>query len=164
MSEKSKDGWFYGRFVNLAQSHPPVVTDCSNWEPDIPADQWTYGRFVNLAQSHPPVVTDCSNWDPLPVWLEIRVQFEAEADPAAVEALTVKMIHAAAAAPELGLTYDLGRSRVDGEDVIVALTPTNPAGAQERLAAIVRAIEAALVESAAVEKPKLADAQWCTAA
>jgi hypothetical protein len=97
-------------------------------------------------------------------WLEIRVQFTADADLRVVEALTVKLIRAAAAAaPELGLTYDPSRSRADGGDVIVALTPTNSTGAEGRLADIVRAVEGVLVERG-VGVPGTAEVQWCPVA
>jgi hypothetical protein len=145
MSGKSNDGWYHGEFENLARRFTAPVTDCSDWESDIPADQWTVGEFVNLAQQFTAPVTDCSDWDREPAaWLELRVSVAAVADPAAVTDATAKLIRAAdAAAPELGLTFDPARSHVDGGEVVVALTPTHPVGPADRLAEIVRMLAAA---------------------
>jgi len=145
VSEKSDDGWSHGRSENPARRFSAPVTDCSDWEPDIPADQWTHGRSVNPALRYSAPVTDCSDWDCEPAaWLEIRVRVEPQTESAAVEAVIVRLTHAAAAAaPELGLLYDTSRSRVDGRDVVVALTPTHPIGPADRLAEIVRTLAAA---------------------
>jgi hypothetical protein len=45
----------------------------------------------------------------------------------------------AAAASDLGLTYDVRRSRSEGEQVILALTPRNATGAEQRLQDILAA-------------------------
>lgn len=130
---------------------PPVTVDCSHW----PRAEGSRARVkLQSAAQHFPLPDD--------KWLEIRVRFEADAQPAAVEAVTVKLIEAVhATAPELGLTYNQSRSRVDGEDVVVALTPANPAGAKERLAALIRDIRAALADR---NGAALTDVRLCPAA
>lgn len=141
------------RLHRAARVLPAVTVDCSSWPRSEGAR--SRGTLMSAARHLPPAVGR---------WLEIRVQFTADADLRVVEALTVKLIRAAAAAaPELGLTYDPTRSRADGEDVIVALSPTNPTGAEGRLAEIVRAVEGVLVEQG-VGVSGAADVQWCTAA
>ncbi len=140
MNDKPDDGWGRGKLVNLAQRIPPVVVDCSDWEPDIPADQWATGKLVNLAQQVPPVEVDCSDWDRLPAaWVEVR------GDGAAA---------VVAAAPALMLVHDSARSGTD----VVALTPADPAATREELAALIPAIRAALGPGVA------ADVRVCPAA
>lgn len=131
-----------GALSNAARSVKANPTDCSHWEADIPAEQWSTGELVNVARSVPPVVVECSTWNVAPaVWLELVVSFDDGTDVAGVEVLTTKLVQAAHdAAPELGLTYDPDRSRVSGEDVIVALTPRIVAGAEDRLGAVIRRV------------------------
>jgi hypothetical protein len=141
------------RLRSASQVLPVVTVDCNDW----PRSEGPRSRvrLQSAAQHLPPVAVDCSAWDRASAnqWLEIRVRFEADADPAAVEAVTVKLIHTAdAAAPELGLTFDKARSGVDGGEVVVALTPTNPVGAADRLAEIARTIATAPRTTAAWRK------------
>ena len=125
MSEKDKDGWSTGHFVNLAKNLPSIEIDCSGWESDIPADQWSHGTFVNLARSLPAVEVDCSNWDREPaVWLELVVPFVPDTKPAAVARHTTALVNVATTAvPELGLTCDSGRTREEGDSVVLSLKP-----------------------------------------
>ena len=112
---------------------PPVVVDCSD-APRAPGPR-PRGKLVSPPRHFLRVSIDCS---PRPkVWMEITVSFTLGYDPATVESWTLKLIQAALdAAPELGLAYDKGRSRVVGEDTVIVLVPQHPAGAQERLSAV----------------------------
>lgn len=143
MNANPNGGWSEGRLVNAAKHLPAVEIDCSGWEADIPADQWSEGRLENAAKALPAVVVDCSEWDRDPaVWLEVTVSFADDADVAALVALSKRLVEALqATAPDLGLVYDERLSRVAGEDVVIALTPTtNPAAVEERLAGLIRTV------------------------
>jgi len=132
-----------GERASTIRSLPPVEIDCSGWAPQVPQDA---GRLVSLTRSLSPVEVDCSGWGNPAVWLELVVSFDDGADVANVQALTTKLIQAAHdAAPELGLTYDPSRSRVRGEDVVVALTPRNTAGAEDRLGSVIRRVRETVV-------------------
>lgn len=147
MSDKPEGRRPVSRLVNATLRMRPVVVDCSECDPDIPADPRPGSRLVNATQSRPPVEVDCSDWEPdIPAaWLELREQ----AGPAAVEAATARLVRAAdAAAPELGLTLDPSRSGVEGGEVVVALTPTRPVGGADRLAEIARTLAASQIRAA----------------
>lgn len=147
MSDKPARSRPVSRLVNATSRMPPVVVDCSDRDPDVPADPRPGSRLVNATQSMPPVEVDCSDWEPdIPAaWLELR----GPADPGAVEAATARLVRAAdAAAPELGLTLDPGRSGVEGGEVVVALTPTRPVGGADRLEEIARTLAASQIRAA----------------
>lgn len=143
----NRDDETEGRFVTRAVTRPAVEVDCSKWV-DASAG-WTFGEFVTKSEIRPAVEVDCRDWAAEPaVWLELVVSFGAAADLAAVEALTLKLIRAAhEAAPELGLTYDTARSKVTDGDVVIALTPNNPAGAEARIGDVIRRIREALANT-----------------
>ena len=139
---------------------PPIPIDFSK-APRAPGPR-SRGKLIKLPGKIHWVPIDCS---PRPkVWLEITVSFFAESDPATVEALTLTLIQAAHdAAPELGLTYDKGRSRVVGEDIVIALVPQHPAGVQERLSAVLEQLRKAAAQPGTMPVKRL-DADLCTAA
>jgi len=134
-----------GRFVTKRVTRPAIDVDCSKWV-DTTGGGWTFGSFVTKNQTRDAVAVECSNWAAEPaMWLELVVSFGVDADLTAVETVTLKLIQAAHdAAPELGLTYDVARSKVVNGDVVIALTPKNPAGAEGRLLDVIRQFRAAL--------------------
>ena len=123
MNPNDNNGEWNGDLENVAKNIPSIEVDCSGWDADIPEDQWSHGELENLAKPVPAVVIDCSGWDTEPVaWLELVVDFDVNTPPAKVVVHTHRLIHAVASAvPELGLQYDLDRSRTEGESIIVAL-------------------------------------------
>ena len=78
-------------------------------------------------------------------WLELVVSFDAGTPVADVMRHTLALVKAVAdAVPDLGLTYDFERTRAEGESVILALRPRNPAGAAARLREVADVVEAAM--------------------
>lgn len=133
------------RLSNSARRVGAVTVDCSACEPDVPTGGQVPGEFENSAGRVTAPFADGSDGDRgQAVWLELRVPLEAADDPAAVAEAMVRLIRAAdVAAPGLGLAYDAARSRVDIGEVVVALTPTSPVGAADRMAEIAGEIAAA---------------------
>jgi len=124
----STNDWSEGKLENAARGVPAKVTDCSNWESDLPSEAWSEGNLESLARTVPGLVTDCAVWDAEPaVWLELVVRFEVNADLEAVRTATAQLINTLKRmAPDLRLTYDSNRSHVNGEgDIVVALKPGN---------------------------------------
>jgi hypothetical protein len=169
MNPNAKNEWSSGSLENAAKCVDSVATDCSCWESDIPADLWSIGKLVGVAQSIPPVVVDCSHWEraagprsqgkfvgvaeklpPVegifvpapPAWLELVVSFDQSTPPArAIEHTNRLIVAAARAAPELGLFYDAGRSRVEQDNVVIALSPTRTGDVEKRLNEVAAALQ-----------------------
>lgn len=107
----------------------------------------TTGDFVVKKKTRPAIEVDCSGWAEAPVGprLELVVSFDAGTPPTAVFEHAREPVEAAAAAvPDLGLTSDLTRTRTEGQDVVVVLSPSRPAtDARERLAEVAEVIRQA---------------------
>lgn len=52
--------WSEGRSVSGLKGAAGSVTDCSDWESDIPEEKWSEGRSVCGAKGIAGSVTDCS--------------------------------------------------------------------------------------------------------
>jgi hypothetical protein len=142
MNTDPRQGWYTGQFVGANKALPPGEVDGSEWEADVPADQWFRGQFVPSGPSLPAGEVDGSAWDVAPaVWLELVVTFEPHTPPGQVMGHVNRLLAVLdAAAPDLGLAYDVHRSRSEGEQVILALTPRNPSGVEQRLRDILAAV------------------------
>lgn len=119
-----------GKFVRLGKSIPTVDVDCSNWARS--AGPRSRGKFVGVAQHLPP--TDGDFVSSSPAWLELLLSFEENTQPArAIEHANRLIVAASRVAPELGLFYDAGRSRVEQDNIVIALTPTRTGDVEKRL-------------------------------
>lgn len=126
-----------GKLRRVGTWVPPVEVDGSTWA--RAAGPRSRGKLVSAAQHLPPV--EAKFIPAPPAWLELVVSFEATTPPVKVFEHTRQLVTAATGAvPELRLAYDLTRSRAENDDVVIALTPRDPAGAAERLAAATEAI------------------------
>lgn len=146
MSEHSHETLSGGRFESPShQSGPPTEIDCSDWEPDIPAEQWSSGRLVRVCQSLPLVTSEFS--PAAETRLEIAVQLAPEAAAEHVFLFATRMIAAIHDAdPGLRLAYDAVRSRAAPGEVVIALTPEDSGATGQRLEAITDAIRNVVAE------------------
>jgi hypothetical protein len=135
-----------GKFVRVGKSIPVTDVDCSGW--DRSAGSRSRGKLVGVAEHLPPVEGEFVTGSA--VWLELVVSFEMSTPPGRVIEHVNRLIAAATGAvPELGLTYDLARSREENGDVVLVLAPRNLTGAAERLAAVAEVIRNAAERVAA---------------
>ncbi|MBX9627318.1 MAG: hypothetical protein K2X82_26180 [Gemmataceae bacterium] len=135
-----------GTFLTKSVTRPAVGVDAAGWT-GTSSGGWTSGEFVTRNATREPVSVDCSGWGAgtADAALELVVTFDAGTPPAAVFEHTKKLVEAAAAAvPDLGLTYDFARSRAEGDDVVVVLTPRRPtADARQRLREVAEVVRQA---------------------
>ena len=132
----------------VARCLPPIEVDCGGWDADLPEEMWCVGSFRSPARALAAVEADCSAWDAGPaMWLELVVTFQADTPPAQVMQHANRLIGLAhAAAPGLELAYDFARSRTEGDDVVIALTP-RAGGAGREFESSVEKIQAGLSRS-----------------
>ena len=142
MSEFSNAVWTEGRFErNRGKSLPPFEVDCSDWVGEIPDGDWSTGQFVRDCRALPPV-----DWNfnvSTPAVLEIALTMEPHLKPEQAFLLAARLMAALdnAAPPEVGVTYDPQRSRIDEGCVIIVLTvnvPSDAASSVEFFSVLVR--------------------------
>lgn len=124
-----------GILSSLAGAIPAVPVDCSRWPRD-PAAPRSRGKLVRVGRASPaPRLAHREDAGaPQPRCLELVVAFAPNLPPTQVWLEINRLLQAmSAAAPDLELTYDALRSRTENGNVIIALTPADPAGASERL-------------------------------
>lgn len=128
------------QLVNLCRHLDPIHIDCSGWK-RAPGPRSRVPTLVSAARHLEPITVRMYR----AVWLELVVSFEAGTPPTKVVEHVNRLAHAAAkAVPDLGLTYDLARSRGEGDDVVVALRPRQfAADTRDRLAAVAEVIRQA---------------------
>lgn len=111
-----------GRFETRKSTRPATEVDCSGWA-DTSAG-WTTGSFSARKATAPAIEVDCSNWSASVGWLEVVVSFDDKAAPAKVferTLLLIRALHEEYRREGIALSYDVARSRAEGERVIVAL-------------------------------------------
>lgn len=126
-----------GQLASAGQGLPPTDVDCSGWQ--RAAGPRSRGKLVGAATQLPPVAVGFIR-EPA-VWLEVLVSFDAGTPPVRVMEYSRRLIAAAGAIPDLGLTYDFNRSRAENDDVVIALSPTVGGDVEKRLneaAAVIR--------------------------
>ncbi|MFM9960695.1 MAG: hypothetical protein ACKV2Q_05660 [Planctomycetaceae bacterium] len=142
MSEElSNTNWSEGRFERKhGKSLPPIEVDCSNWMSEIPAEDWSTGQFQRDCQALPPAEVSF-NASPLAA-LEITLTMEPHLKPEQAFLLAARLIAALDnAAPEVGVTYDPQRSRVEAGGVIIVVSvnvPSDLASSVEYFSNLVR--------------------------
>jgi len=131
MSEQfSNTNWSEGRFdrKRIKALPTPFEVDCSDWMSEIPAEDWKTGRLKRDCQALPPVEVSF-NASPLAA-LEIALTMEPHLTPERAFLLAARLIAALDnVAPEIGVTYDPQRSRVDEGGVVIVLTVNGPSDA-----------------------------------
>ncbi len=132
--------WSEGRSIGGLKGVAGSVTDCSDWESDIPEAMWSEGRSVSGAKGVPGSVTDCAGWEvKSPVWLVVKLRYPTGMSAEVVAEHAHRIVEALKAIdPGLGLQYDRERTiMVDGQ-VAVAVSPTVfPVELEERLARLI---------------------------
>jgi hypothetical protein len=150
-----------GKFVTKTVTRPAIEVDCKDWLDT--SSGWTFGSFVSKTVTRPAIEVDCSDWgkEP-PAWLEVVISMDRSVSPIKVFEQTVRVIHSLHdeyRRQGLTLQYDTGRSRTEGDQVIVALRLASPPSDElrDRAIAITRA-EMAKVSGAKLERVGLVQA------